>query len=290
MTKKSLIALILFCAAVSAHAARTYYFSFNQLIRGQINTDILDPTIKLYWGDDATPAFAEIARPDIYTRSGYSTTLFGGNKSHCIEGFENALADMITDARKRGYDAIINIRFTVDGKPSDDTSGFSCKPGFKTTEIPLISRFALTSEGARRAAEAEKYALSLPDRAPAKGAVFMPLDPILNSPEAQAILGTTIKAHWGLHNAPTYVDRFGPAEYSDEGDVRKLGVEGACKQAVLNALSAMVEEAKERKYDSIIKIRSFLDERFTPIDTDVECQLDKKTASVTLKASLISPK
>ncbi|HEY3700100.1 MAG TPA: hypothetical protein VGK97_12250 [Spongiibacteraceae bacterium] len=111
----------------------------------------------------------------------------------------------------------------------------------------------------------------------------------MTSPEAKAILGPDIKVYWGIQ-APEYSQRYGPDDYSDEADIEKLQSEEACKQAVLKTLSSMVQEAKTRNFDSIIKIRSFLGEQFAPAATDVECQLNKKTASVTLRSSLASKK
>ena len=72
--------------------------------------------------------------------------------------------------------------------------------------------------------------------------------------------------------------------------LRNFSTEDACKRAVLKTLSSMVEDAKSRDYDSIIKIRSFLDGKFAPVATEVECHLGKKSASVTLQASLASKK
>jgi|KBSSwiStaDraftv2_1062776.scaffolds.fasta_scaffold19435_6 hypothetical protein len=274
--------------AISAHAADGNYFKFSELLKADAD-ELIDPAVQLYWSGQPTPDFAEVARPDVYTRSSISLSPFGGAKRHCVEAFEKALQAMIADARSRGYDAIINIRAMRDGKPSDDPAGFSCEPGYKTTEVPLISSFAMTSAAMQRTAEAEAKFASLPARSPSAGAIFLPLEPMLTSPEAQAILGPNIKAYWGI-NAPGYSAHYGPDDYSDEADIGKLQSEEACKQAVLKILNVMVEDAKSRNFNSIIKIRSFLDEQFAPVATDVECQLSKKTASVTLKATLASEK
>ena len=289
MHRGKLLALVLASLTISAHAAEGTYFKFSELLKADSAEELVNPGVKLYWGTQPTPDFSEVARPDVYTRSSISMSPFGGSKRHCVEAFEKTLKAMIEDARSRGYDAVTNIRAMRDGKPSDDPAGFSCKPGYKTTEVPLTGSFAMTTAAAQRAAEAEERSSNLPARPPSAGAIFLPLEPILTSPEAKAILGQDIKAYWGI-KAPEYSQRYGPEDYSDDAEIGKLRSEESCKQAVLKTLSSMVQEAKTRNYDSIVKIRSFLSEQFAPVATDVECKLGKKTASVTLKSSLASKK
>lgn len=287
MRRSKLLTLVLASLTISAHAAEGTYFKFSELLKAGSAKELMDPAVKLYWDAQPTPNFQEVARPDVYTRSSISLSPFGGSTRHCIEAFEMTLKAMIDDARTRGYDAITNIRAMLDGKPSDDPEGFNCKPGYKTTEVPLVSSFAMTSAAVQRAAEAEVQSAKPPERPPSDGAIFLPLEPILTSPEARTILGQDIKVYWGI-KAPAYSERYGPDEYSDEADIGKFGNDEACKQAVLKILGSMVQEAKTRSYDSIVKIRSFLSGQFAPIATDVECELSKKTASVTLQFSLTS--
>lgn len=283
MHQRHMLAFVIACMTISAHAADPIYFRLSELLASPSVKEIQDPNVKLYWGTQPTPAFREVAPPDDYTR--LVPRGFG-----CEDAFERTLKSMIEDARTRGYDAIINLRIADDGKPSDDLNGFSCDPGHWSTSVSLIGSFAMTSAAFQRAAEAEQRSARVPPRPPAKGAIYLPLEPILTSPEAREILGKEYIAHWGLAGAPAYRQRSGPEQYSEDADVRKLGNEGACKQAVLNALNDMVDDAKEKKFDSIIKIRSFLNEQYAPVATDVECELDKKEASVTLQASLINKK
>lgn len=286
MQRSHLLAVVLSALTISAQAADPTYFRFSELLESGSAKDLLDdPSVKLYWGGQPTPDFAEVARPDTYTRSSISISPFGGSRRHCVEAFEKALNAMVAEARARGYDAVIDIRAARDGKPSDDPAGFSCKPGYKTTEVPMIGAFAMTSAAMQRAAEAEERSARPPARPPVAGAVFVPLDAILSSPEATAILGPDIAAHWGI-KAPAYSQRHGPDEYAEEADIGKLRHEDACKQAVLKTLSSMAQEARTRGFDSIVKIRSHLNGQFAPVATDVECQLGKKTASVALQASL----
>lgn len=289
MQRNHLLAAVLSALTISAHSADATYFRFSELLESGSTRDLLDPSVKLYWGAQPTPELAEVARPDTYTRSSISLSPFGGSKRHCVEAFERALSAMVADAHARGYDAVIDIRAVRDGKPSDDPAGFHCRPGYKTTEVPMTGSFAMTYAAMQRAAEAEERSARPPARPPAAGAIFVPLGAILSSPEATAILGPGIDAHWGI-KAPAYGQRHGPDEYSEEADIGKLRNEDACKQAVLKALSSMVQEAKTRDFDSIIKIRSYLNGQFAPVTSEAECLLGKKTASVTLQASLASKK
>ena len=282
---RHLLVLFLTSLALSANAAESFYLKFSDLLQSDSARKLMDPAVKLYWGDQAAPHLQEIARPDINTGSSISGGLSGGTKKHCVEAFEEALNAMISNARSGGYDAVINIRVARGKKPVDDPLGFNCTPGFRTTEVPLWSSFAMTPVAVQRMAEAERQSANLPPRAPAKGAIFLPLDPILASPEVQTILGRHVKAYWGT-KAPEYVERDRPDEYSEDVDVGNLSSEEACKQAVLKTLASMVKVARLNDFDSIIKIRSFLNEQFAPVATDIECELSKKTASVTLRASM----
>jgi hypothetical protein len=289
MRRGYLLAPILMSLTICAHAADATYFKFSDLLEANSDDDPLDPPVTLYWGAKPAPEFPEMAHPDSYTRSSISISPFGGSKRHCVEAFQKSLTAMIGDAQAHGYDAIVDIRAVSDGKPSDDPAGFSCKPGYKTTEVSLMGTFAMTSAAMQRMAEAEERSAHLPARPPSKGSIFLPLDPILSSPEAKAVLGPKIDAYWGI-KAPAYSRRFGPDVYSEDADIGKLGDEEACKQAVLKTLGSMVQESTTRNFDSIIKIRSFLDEQFAPVTTEVECQVGKRSASVTLQSSLASRK
>jgi uncharacterized protein YbjQ (UPF0145 family) len=280
------VASLLASLSISASAAEPH-FILSKLLQSESVKEFMVPEVKLYWGNQETPAFAEIARPDVYTRS--SISHFGGTDKHCVEAFEKSLEGLIEDARTRGYDAIIHIQVLHKGKPSEDPAGFSCEPGFATTEVPLQASFAMTQAAFQKAAELDRRTSSLPSRNPAKGAIFLPIEPIMASPEAKAILGPDLSAHWGV-KAPTYIHRYGPEEYSEEADRKGLENEAACRMAVLNTLSSMAQDAKERHFDAIIKIRSHLEGKFAPTAGDVECQIDKKTVSVTLQASLASTK
>lgn len=291
MQCRQLLILCLTSLTLSAHAAESFHLKISELLQSEAAQKSMDPSVRLYWADETTPIFQEVARPDVNTGISISGGLFsGGSKAHCVAAFENALSAMIRSARSAGYDAVVNIRVAPDKRPITDFSGFNCTPGYRTTEVRLWSSFAATSAAVQRMEEAERQSANLPSRAPAKGAIFLPLNSVLASPELKTILGRHVRAYWGLE-APAYDERTSsPDEYSEDVDIGSLGSEEACKQAVLKTLGSMVKEARNEDFDSIIRIRSYLNEQFSPVVTDIECELDKKTASVTLRASMANRK
>lgn len=291
MRARHLLILVLTSLAVSANAADSFYLKISDLLQSDAAQKSMDPSVRLYWGDAATQTFQEVSRPDFNTGVSISGGLLsGGTKAHCVAAFENALDAMIRSARSAGYDAVINIRAVGDKNGVADATGFNCTPGYRTTEVRLWSSFAATSEAAQRMAMAERQSATVPSRAPAKGAIFLPIDSVLAGPELKSILGRHVRAYWGF-DAPAYDERTrSPDEYSEDVDLGNLSSEEACKRAVLKTLGSMVKEARKEDFDSIIRIRSFLNEQFAPVVTDVECELGKKTASVTLRASLANRK
>jgi hypothetical protein len=289
MRLRNLFALLLASLVISAHAAdAAFYFTFSELLEAESARKVLDPAVKLYWAAEAAPDFAETAPPEVFTRSSITAGLFGGSRRHCVQAFEGTLKAMISTARSRGYDAIFDLRAARDRKPTDDPLGFSCKPGYKTTEAPLVGTFAMSAAARQRLVEAEELSAHLPQRQPAEGAIFLPLEPMLSSAQAQAILGS-VNAYWGI-NAPDYKLRYGPSAYTEDVELGTLEGEEACRQAVHKALDNMVREVKVRDFDSIIKIRSWLGGQFTPVTTDVECRISKKAARVTLQFSMANKK
>jgi uncharacterized protein YbjQ (UPF0145 family) len=283
MRTSSLLFTLLLAASTLVHAESSY-FKIDELRRSDDVKEQAARSVKLYWGDEKTPEFAELAPPDVYTRSSISLSMFGGSKRHCVEAFTLALTALVDDALARGYDAIVNIRPAVNGKPSADAAGFNCSPGYKTTEVPLFGTFAMTQAALDRVTAAEQQASTQASRPAAKGALFLPMAPMLASPQAKSVLGT-IEAYAGIQ-APGYGLRYGPEEFEGEADIQTSGREAACQQAVVKALGSMAEMAKEKGLDMIIKVRSHLDEQYAPVPSDVECAVGKKVASVLLSASL----
>lgn len=291
MHTRSLLALVLTSLALSANAAESFHLKTSDLLQSERAKSFLDPGIKLYWGDEPTPAFQEVTRLDINTGISLSGALFsGGTKEHCIAAFENALDTLVKSARRGGFDAVVNISISQIRKPTTDYTGFNCTPGYKSTEVRLWGSFAMTPAAAQRFAEAQKQQANLPAREPAKGAIFFPMASVTASPELKKILGRHVRAYWGV-DAPAYDERTtGPDEYSEDVEIGSLGREEACRQAALKTLGVMVKDARKDDFDSIIRIRSYHNNQFAPVPTDIECELGKKSATVTLRAFMANRK
>lgn len=281
-------ALILFLASVSlcAGAAQTYPLRPSELLQSQRAQGYLDPAVKLHWGEGKPPGtLHEVARSDVNTGISLSGKLFSaGTQEHCAAAFENALDAMVRSARSAGYDIVFDIRAGQGKTPSKESDLFVCTPGYRTTDVRLWSTFAMTPAAAQRFAAAERQSANQPAREPAKGAVFLPLAPVIASPEVKKLLGRHVRAYWGLE-APDYDERTHSAEaYTEYVELAGLTPEEACRQAALKTLGAMVKEARQQDFDSLVRIRSYHNEQFTPAVGDMECALDKKWASVTLRA------
>jgi uncharacterized protein YbjQ (UPF0145 family) len=289
MLRHALLATLLATLALAARADDGYTFKLAELLQSDDVKELLDPPIQLFRSDQPTPAFAEVTRVNTYTRSGVSLSLFGGSRRHCVEAFQNALKAMILDARTRGYDAIIELHVRKSDNATGDAAGFRCKPGYKSTEVPVAGKFAMSAEAFQRMQAADASSASLPPRPPAEDAIYVPLESVIDSEEEKAILGPSIRAYWGIE-APPYADRFGPETYKGKGKVGADGKEAACRQAVLGALKSMADDAKHKSYDAIIRIRSYFDERYAPKLTEVECEIDKDEVTVVLQASLATRK
>jgi hypothetical protein len=286
---RMVIPLLLAMAAHSAHADGIFY-TFERAMKSPDVEDILDPGVKLFFGEQQTPPLAEKSRPDSHSRSGMSIAPFGRNPDVlCREGFTENLAALIRNAKKMGFDTIFNIRGQMaDGSFSN--KGFDCGAGRRTAEVRLMIEYGLTQDGARRA-EQETVSQAAPRqrKPPSKNAIFLPLDDVMDSPEALAVLGP-IKAHWGTNKTPAYSERYGPEEYDGEGSVKELGREGACKKAVQEALKAALEDVAEQGYNGMIRIRSYLNGEFTPNETDFECEVSSKWATVNFQVTLATLK
>jgi hypothetical protein len=145
MKIRQIIALIFIVATVPALAADPNYYKLADLLATKSVKENLNPDVSLYLATQPKPDFAELSRPEIYTRSAISLSPFGGSRRHCVEAFERALSAMIRDASNKGYDAIIELQPAVAGQPSSDPEGFGCTPGYKTTEVSLTGTFAMSA-------------------------------------------------------------------------------------------------------------------------------------------------
>jgi hypothetical protein len=275
--------------ATTAAQAAEEQFDMKQELASDYLQETLVPGIKLYLGNETTPAFAELTRPDIYTSTSVSLSPFGGSRRHCLDALQKSLRSLASDAKLRGYEAVVDIRPVLDGKPAADASGFKCKPGYKVTTVAVSGAFAMSEAALAKANEAEAASLNLPTRKAAEGAIFLPAQAIITSDKAKAALGPKLSLHWGAQ-APAYSFRYGPDEYEDSAEITKAGAESACHDAVVKVLRAIAEEALSKNYDAIIKLRSRLHGAYAPGTEDIECQVDKKAARVTLQATLAQKK
>lgn len=284
-----LLAAAIAFLTTSAFAADSVLLRVSDLLKSPTAREIQAQPVTLYWGNQPTQKLGEVARMDNYTRWSISRNPFGGSEKHCVDAFEQALRSMVNDAVERGYDAIVGLRAQSDSKTTGDPDTFYCKPGYRSTEVSLTGAFAMTPATAQSAAAFDTIEVEGPPRPPWEGSIYVPLEPILNSTEAKAILGSDLRAYWGAKTL-SYSERYGPENYKDSAKIETFGKEGACKQAVLKVLQAMADYARESKYDSIIRIRSYMDDQYTPTANDVECSLGRWSASVVLRASLAKSK
>lgn len=284
MSFKRLLPLILLLAASSVLAEDVEYLKFSDFpFSKDFKEKMEEADVALHWAGAERPAFSEYSLPEFHT--GTSKNLSGASRRNCVKAFEEALDEFIDEAESKGYDAIVDLSLQINGHASVDAKGFNCKLGEPMTMITVTGRLALSDVSAGVLAAVERKQLSKAIRQPSPDAIFLPLVPVLNSPDAKSILGDDIKADW--HSSPAaYAFRKGPNEYDAEVDITSSGKEEACNRAVLKILSEMANDAKRGSYDRLIKVRSHLDRKFVFDSSLFECEISKKSVSVTLQASL----
>ncbi|MFT3735625.1 MAG: hypothetical protein QM776_11470 [Rhodocyclaceae bacterium] len=295
MQNRYVIALLISLAAASARADEFMHIKLSELMELRAVRNLAGPDIKLYWGDTPTPPLVETTAPDRFSGTGISVIPWNLGRRHCEEAFVKIMRTMYADARKSGYDVIYNIRPTLKEGPTSDTTLVSCSLSPATARAYFTATLGM-SEGGRawveaQEAEADRRA-ALEARPPAKNAVYIALDPILESAEAKAILGSDVTLHRKASGIPAFSLRYGPANYSESPDGNKYPPEDVCRQAVLLTLNEMAKDARENGFDGIIRVRSVLDGQLTPSPNDVECLVRGKdrTATVRLRAVLIKKK
>jgi hypothetical protein len=244
----------------------------------------------MFWGDQAPPTgLAEPSRPEIFSGIEANAIPFAGGVRHCQAAFRKSLNNMLEDARKMHYDVIYAVRSVVQGVPSSDPQRAVCSHVVHVTSLKFQAVLARTPAMATRVAEAELLAVkeaAASARQPSAKIRYLPLQPILDSPEAQAILGSGITWQVGSTAVPASATQLGPIESEGEGNVKKSGETGACKVAVLDALSGLAKDARERGYSGLTKIHSYFDEKRTPVESDVECEISGSDAQVLLRSVL----
>lgn len=281
----------LFCLglliATSAMAADSENMRLSELLSSKKAKKVLGMGVTLYWAGTQAPVFKEYSLPTRYT--GKADGVFGISRNHCVEAFEDALEGMVESAENKGYDAIVDLALVVDGQPVPGAQSYTCKLGSRATSVTLSGYFALSDAAIKNVAEEEKESLKIDPRKPAKGAVFLPIEPVLSSPEAKAVLGEGLSVDWHFP-APHYAIHKGPMEYEGKADITAAGNEAACKNALLSALGGMAKEARAEKYDRVIKVRSYLKDEYAPDLTQFECAISPRGAEVTMHATLAATK
>lgn len=281
--KRFLPVLVLF-AASSVLAEDVDYLRFSDFpFSKDFKEKLEEKDVTLHWAGAERPTFSEYTLPESHT--GTSKRFSGTSRRDCVKALEEALEEFIDDADSKGYDAVVDLALQINGRSSDDARGFNCKLGEPMITITLTGRLALSDVSADVLAAVERKQLRKGIRQPSPGSIFLPLVPVLSSPEAKSILGDGIKADWRFPPAP-YSYRKGPNDYDAETDITSAGKEEACNRAVLTALGTMVDEAKRAHYDRLIKVRSYLGKKFVFDPSQFECEISKKSVSVTLQASM----
>lgn len=292
-------AVLLACIGLTAQAQSVHgdkvNFSLQALLNKPEVQKAFDPAIKFYWENAQTPEVAE-KTAELISRSRRPISNASYFDDYCVAAFASTIKNATEEAKLNGFDMIINAKSSPSGrKPAAlPPSTIECTNNYFAAETPLKIVFAASPEANKRYLDAEKAAqAAVPQNRPAaKNAIYLPLAPILNSPQAKEILeddeDAPKKIYAGLQNAPAYTERFIPMHYSDDdAKISKYGQEGACKRAVLNVLKSIIKDMEERKdrYNAIIKVRSYLNDQFAPVDTDLECDVGSKEAKVKLIAT-----
>jgi hypothetical protein len=295
MKRSIAVALLVALLPLSAQAEDAESFiimKLSELMEMRSVRNLAGPDVKLYWGDAATPAIVETTPPDRFSGTGISVIPWNLGRRHCEEAFTKIMQTMYRDARKGGYDMIYSIRPTLKEGPAPNTDSVYCSLTPATARAYFTATLGMSAGGRTwvdaQEAEAERRA-ALTARPPAKDAVYLPLDPILESPEAKAILGSDVTLHRKRSDAPAYTLRYGPANYSESPEANKYPPEDVCRQAVLTTLSEMVKDARENGFNAIVRVQSYLDDELTPSPDNVECLVRGKnrTTTVRLRALLV---
>jgi len=283
-------AAIAVSAHLSANAGESVLTIADELGKSEVK-ERLDPSVAMFWGDQVPPTgFVEPSRPEIFSGIEANVIPFAGGVKHCQTAFRKSLSNLLEDARKMRYDVVYAIRSVVQGVPSSDPQHAVCSHVVHVTSLKLQAVLARTPAMAARAAAEEVQAVkeaAASAHQPSAKSRYLPLQPILTSPEAQAILGAGMTWSIGSSAVPAYATQLGPVESEGEGDVKKSGEAGACNAAVLDALAGFVKDARERGYSGLTRLHSYLDEQRTPAQSDVACEISGSDARVVLRSVLV---
>jgi hypothetical protein len=182
-----LVALIALNIHLPANAAESVLSISKELSKSEVK-ELLDPNVAMFWGDQLPPTgLVEPSRPEIFSGIEVNVIPFAGGIKHCQTAFKKSLSSMLEDARKMHYDVIYGIRNVVQGMPDNDFQRAVCAHVVHVTTLKFQVVLARTPAMAARVAEAEAQAVkeaATSARQPSAKSRYLPLQPILSSPEA----------------------------------------------------------------------------------------------------------
>ncbi|GAA5162383.1 hypothetical protein [Viridibacterium curvum] len=253
----------------------------------------LDPAIRMLWLDEAPPALVESTPVANYNATGISVIPFNVDESHCHEAFVRVLKNMLETARTAGYDVIYDIRPALKDGPANSTAAVFCSTSPTTARVFFTARMGMTQNARTRAdsidREAERLAINA-NRPAAKGALYIPFAPIIESPEIRDLLGNDVSLVLGSQNPPAYALRYGPITYSESADSNGKTPTETCQAAAIATLRSMIKDARANRYNGLIRVRSYLNNQIAPSPTDIECEAGNRSAKVVLRTILIQKK
>lgn len=254
---------------------------------------VMDPAIRMLWLDEAPPALVESTPTTMHNATGISVIPFNTGEAHCQEAFVRALRNMLEIARNAGYDVIYDLRPALRDGPASQTSSVYCDVGVTTARVFLSAKMGMTQTARTRAdgieRETERLAM-IANRPAAKGALYLPLLPILETPEIREQLGNDVTLTLGSQTPPAYSLRYGPVTYSETAASNGKSPTDTCVAATIATLRTMIKDARANRYNGLIRVRSFLNNQFAAAASDVECEAGNRSATVVLRAVLIQKK
>lgn len=127
-------------------------------------------------------------------------------------------------------------------------------------------------------------AISLTSAQAAPQTLLVSIAETLALPEAKALAGSGFLFSWGTLSSPKLTQRKGRDFSSGDESARNSSPQAACQQAFLSALDTLVEEARERKANTIYSIESFYEGEYTDSSKEFRCTLNGSSAYVFLHA------
>jgi hypothetical protein len=283
---------VLTCVSMQVQANE--FFSIKEALQSPEVKTILNPDVKLFWGNQATPELSIKSPANNYERAVSRTPPNNTVEAQCLQAFANTLSAILAEARVREYDAVTDIRSDYDGKPASDESTYECA-GYGRRSVRLSAAFALTRAGATLAEKARTdpsviVPQALKRTAPPRGkSLFLPLAPVLANEKVKAAQAGLV-LHVGAETLPGYVVEDAPEDFTRSTGYGSAGYDAACYETAVKIVVRMIESARENNYPAVIRIRSYFNEQPAPNATDFECEPGAFTASVTLIGSFAKVK